>query len=943
MAREARGRRRSSERTQGELIMAIERWVRRLDLRVRSIVMGARVDRELDEELQFHIDRQIEENVARGMSPAAARHAALRAFGGLEQRKEEVRDTRRVSWLLDAVRDGRHAVRLLVRNPMFAAAAVLSLGIGIGANTAMFSVVDALLLKKLPVPQPDGLVYFEVMTEVPYRRDDVPYDMFVRLRDGATSFSSMAGVFAVDRANLTVDAAAHDGAVAPMTRVGLVTADYFATLGVNASIGRVPGPGDDGERPIVVVSDAFWRSRLQADSNLASHTVHLNGVVYDVVGVTPPGFTGEMVGTPTEVWAPFALAAKVMPEVPTAPRGITVRVIARLAPGVSAAQAASSTLPVLKQAHIANAAQYQVTIDEAAIAAIELDLPDMSRGISPQRRAFRRSLLTLMAFVALLVVVGCANVANLLLARSAVRQRELAVRLAVGAGRGRIARQMLAESAIIAALGGLSGLALAMWATSLLSSLLAAAPATLNTQSTGIVLDLRIDPRVLLFATALCGVAAALSGLVPAMAAQRIAPATALRAARTLGLERFSGPSSALLVAQVAVSMVLLIGAGLFVRSLQNLRAQDLGVDRERALLVWVSPGQTGRQGDSMIALWDAMLERLSAIPGVVAVGAANQAMLNGGDVGMGVPSVAIIIPGEPRLLTARISGRQFVTPGFFSAAGIRVVAGREFADRDAGESSSVVMMNATMARFYFGSETAAIGRMVQFPGPSKQPHQIVGVTRDYVRTTPRHALDYFNTYYPYRHPDAINRGQSSRLRAMQIAIKTTGEPMAIADAVRRELRAVDPLLPVLAINTPDQQVDGLLAQDRIVASLSTALGATAMVLASLGLFGLLSYRVARRTNEIGVRLAFGATRSAVIAMVLRESGRLIAVGLMIGVAAAVMLARFVSSRLFGVSATDPWTIAGAVALLTAVACIAALIPARQAATVDPSAALRCD
>jgi predicted permease len=921
----------------------MSRFLRIIALRLRSLFSGSSVDRELDEELRYHLDQQIAANVAAGMSPQAARTAASRAIGGFEQRKEECRDTRRVSWLLDAVRDGRYALRMLARNPVFAAAAVLSLGIGIGANTAMFSVVDALLLKKLPVPHPDGLVHFEVMTEPPYRRDDVPYDMFVRLREGSASFSSMAGVTAVDRANLTVDAAAQDGAPASMTRVGLVTADYFATLGVKASVGRVFGPADGGERPIVVVSDGFWRSRLQADANLASHVVHLNGVVYDVVGVTPPGFTGETVGTPTDVWAPFALAAKVMPEIPTAPRGVTVRLIARLAPGVSAAQAAASTLPALKQAHIDNAAQFKVTIPEAALAAIELNLADMSRGISPQRRSFRRTLLTLMAFVALLVVVGCANVANLLLARSSVRQRELAVRLAVGAGRGRIGRQMLAESAIIAALGGVVGLVLAVWATSLLSSLLASAPASLGTQPAGIVLALRIDPRVLLFATALCGIAAALSGLAPAIAAQRIAPATALRSARTLGLGRFAGPSSGLLIAQVAVSLVLLIGAGLFVRSLENLRAQDLGLDRERALLVWVSPGQTGRQGDAMIALWDAMLDRLSAIPGVVAVGAANQAMLNGGDVGIGVPSVAIIIPGAPRTLTTRISGRQFVTPGFFSAAGIRVVAGRGFTARDAGESSSVVMMNATMARFYFGSAGAAIGRMVQFPGPSKQLHEIVGVTSDYVRTTPRHALDYFNTYYPYRHPDAINLGQPSRLRAMQIAIKTTGEPLAIADAVRRELRAIDPLLPVLAINTPDQQLDGLLAQDRIVASLSTALGATAMVLASLGIFGLLSYRVARRTSEIGVRLAFGATRASVLRLVIAESGRLVMTGIAAGVLAAVVLSRLVASRLFGVSATDPWTIAGAAALLMAVACLAALIPARQASTIDPSSALRCD
>ena len=922
--------------------MAFDRLWRVVRLRLRSLFSGTAVDRELDDELRYHLEQQADVNIARGMTPEAARTAALRAIGGVEQRKEECRDTRRVSWLIDAVRDGRYSLRMLARNPVFAIAAVMSLGIGIGANVAMFSVVDALLLKKLPVPHPDGLVHFQIMTEPPYRRDDVPPRMFERLRESATSFSAMAGSWPVERANVGVDGVAGDTTSASMTRIGLVTGDYFATLGVTATIGRVLGP-DDTERPVAVVSDAFWRSRMSGDPDLRSRTVHLSGSSFDVVGVTPPGFAGELVGTPTDVWVPFAQLRTVMPEIPSGTGGVTLRVIARVIPGVSSDQAIAATLPVLRQAYRENAALYNVKVSDSQLAPIDLQLIDMSRGISPQRRSFRASLLTLMAFVGLLLAVGCANVANLLLARSSVRQRELAVRLAVGAGRGRIARQMLAESAIIAALGGLAGLALATWATSVLSSLLASAPATLNTQSAGIVLDLSIDPRVVAFATVLCGITAALSGLVPAMLAQRIAPAAALRSSRTLGLGRFAGPSSALLIVQVAMSIVLLIGAGLFVRSLQNLRAQDIGLGRDNQLLVWLAPGQTGRQGDAMVDLWLTMLNRLSAIPGVAAVGASNQAVLNGGAVGMGVPSVAIIIPGRPTTPTSRIAGRSFVTPGFFAASGIRLAAGREFTEQDAGAASHVVMMNASMARFYFGSEAAAVGRMVQFPGPSKQPHEIVGVINDYVRTTPRHARDYFSTYYPYRHADAINRGQPSRLRAMQVAIKTTVPPLTVADDIAREIRAIDPLLPVLSINTPDDQLDGLLAQERIVAALSTALGVTALVLAALGLFGLLSYRVARRANEIGVRLAFGATRASVLRMVLAESSRLVIAGVIVGVIAAVMLAGLVSSRLYGVSGSDPWTIGVAVAVLALVATFAAAIPARRASTVDPSTALRCE
>jgi predicted permease len=924
--------------------MAIDRWVARVALRLRSIVSGTRLDRELDDELQFHIDQQTELNISRGMSRDDARRAALRAFGGIEQQKEACRDTRRVSWLIDAVRDGRHALRLLVRNPVFAVAAVSSLGIGIGANVAMFSIVDALLLKKLPVPNPDGLVHFTAVVEPPYRMNELMFEHYERMRETSPWFSAMAAVRPVDRSNVSVDHPAHDGGSSATTRVALISDNYFSTLGITAARGRTIGPDDNTERPIAVVSDAFWRARLKGDPNLTAHTLYLNGTAYDVVGVMPPGFSGEGVGTPVDFWVPLALASKVVPELPQGATGMGWRVIARLAPGLSIEQATASALVSFRQSDREGFASRGLKFDEAAAAArISVELVDASRGVSPQRRAFRQSLLILMTGVALLLIVACANLANLLMARSSTRQRELAVRLAVGAGRGRIARQMLTESALIAGCGGLAGLAFASWATSVLSSLMAAAPVSLNNDSMGLSLDLHIDPRVLVFATALSGLTAMLSGMAPALAAQRVPPASVLRANRTLGLDRLNGPSSWLLIAQVAVSLVLLVGAGLFAASVRNLRMLDIGIGRERELLVWTVPGQTGVRDDAMVDLWRRIQERLAAIPGVAAVGASNQAILNGGLNGMNVPGVMMTVEGEPPKSTTLNGGRSFVTPGFFDAAGIRLIAGREFTERDRENASYVVIINASMARFYFGTEGAAVGRMVRFPGPTKQPQQIVGVINDYVRTSPRNPQNYFSNYFPYRHPEAINRGENSRLRVMLIAIRTSVAPLAIADAVRAEIRAIDPLLPILRINTVEQQLDDVLGQDRLVASLSSALGAMAVFLASLGLFGLLSYRVARRTNEIGVRLAFGATRGAVLRMVLGESGRLIAAGMVIGVIATVTLARFVSSRLFGVSATDPWTIAGAMLLLTIVAGLAALIPARQAASVDPSAALRCD
>jgi predicted permease len=924
--------------------MRFDRWRHIIPLRLRSILSGGEADRDLDDELSFHVERLTEANIAKGMTAADARTAALRAMGGIEQRKEECRDTRRVGWLVDLIRDLRYGARVLGRSPVFAAVAVLSLGIGIGANVAMFSVIDALLLKKLPVPNPDGLVHFTAVVEPPYRMNELMFEHYERLREISPSFSAMAAVRPVERSNVGVDHPANDSGSSATTRVALISDNYFSTLGIAAARGRTIGPEDNTERPIAVVSHAFWRARLKGDPDLTTHSLHLNGTAYDVVGVMPPGFSGEGVGAPVDFWVPLALTSKVVPELPQGASGMAWRVIARLAPGVSLEQATAAALVSFRQSDREGFASRGLKFDEAAAAArVSVELFDASRGVSPQRNAFRQSLLILMAGVALLLIVACANLANLLMARSSTRQRELAVRLAVGAGRGRIARQMLTESALIAGCGGLAGLAIASWATSILSSLMAAAPVSLNNDSMGLSLDLHIDPRVLVFATALSGLTAMLSGLAPARAAQRVPPASVLRANRTLGLDRLSGPSSWLLIAQVAVSLVLLVGAGLFAASVRNLRTLDIGIGRDRGLLVWTVPGQTGVRDDAMVELWQRIQERLSAVPGVAAVGASNQAILNGGLNGMDVPAVMMTVDGEPPKTTTRIAGRSFVTPGFFGAAGIRLLAGREFTEADRGSASYVAIINASMARFYFGTEAAAVGRMVRFPGPTKQAHQIVGVINDYVRTSPRNPQNYFSNYFPYRHPEAINRGQNSRLRVMLIAIRTSGAPLAIADAVRAEIRAIDPLLPILRINTVEQQLDDVLGQDRLVASLSTALGAMAMFLASIGLFGLLSYRVARRTNEIGVRLAFGATRSGVLRMILVESGRLVAAGLVVGVIAALSLARLVAARLYGVSPTDPWTIAGAIALLSIVAGVAALIPARRAATVDPATALRCD
>jgi predicted permease len=845
--------------------------------------------------------------------------------------------------LRDLARDLHHGLRLLMRSPAFALVAIVSLGIGIGANVSMFSVVDALLLKTLPVPRPAELVYL-AGSEGNIRSSELPFPVFDQLhRASPPAFAAFAASWHVERANLSIGDRGSNEQFVNMTRVNMVTGEYFKMLGVNATIGRTLNDADTEQHPVAVVSDRFWRTWLGADPAAISRTLHLNGAVFDIVGVMPKGFTGEWVGVPTDIWVPFATASFVVPEMPLGPRQLPCRAFARLAPGWTSAQAASAVFADYRHAILDDAAAHNFSMTPEEVSGIGLTLLDASRGYSSQRIVFRQSLLILMAGVVLLLVVACANLANLLMARAAARQRELAVRLAVGAGRGRIARQILAECLLIATLGAAAGLAFAVWMTGQISSLMAAAPVSMAGQSSGLVLDLHIDPRVVVFAAGLCLMTAVLSGLGPALAAQRVAPASTLRSSRTLGLGGLAGPSSMLLIAQVAVSLVLLVGAGVFAASLRNLRAQDVGVSREHELLVWTVPGQIGVRDEAMVDLWSRIQQRLAAIPGVVAVGGSNQALLNGGVNRNDRSSVLMTVVGEPPKPTTQGGGRVFITPRFFDAAGIRIIAGRDFTERDRDGAANVAILTASMARFYFGSEAAAIGRMAVFPGPVKQPHEIVGVVADYVRTSPRQDWVEFTNFFPYRHAEAINRGQQSRLRVMLIAIKVTGDPLSIAGAVRAEIRAIDPMIPILQVNTPNQQLDDVLAQDRLITTLSTALSVIAMVLASLGLFGLLSYRVARRTNEIGVRLAFGATRAAVLRMVLAESGRLVIAGVVIGIAAASLLARFIASRLFGISATDPWIMAGAMLLLTAVAAVAALVPARQASTVDPAVALRCE
>jgi macrolide transport system ATP-binding/permease protein len=921
--------------------MRLKHWLYTVPLRLRSLFRRRQVEQELDEELRYHLERQIEEQISKGMTEEEARYAALRAIGGIERRKDECRDMRHVRWIEDLMQDVGYSQRMLRKNPGFTAVAVLTLALGIGANTAIFSVIDALMLKRLSVRNPEQLFMFEGHSvnyhangvAVPGIGYDFPHPTFEKFRTLTNFFSDVSGIYEVDRFNVTVDGP--DGAMdRGQVVVGMASGNYFSNLGVQAARGRTFTPDDDrtpGSHPVAVISYVYWERRFAQAANVVGRTLTLNGTKYDIIGVTAKGFSGEWVGKPVDFWVPFMMASQVMPEVPGGPARFPARVIGRLKPGVKREQAQAAA-QLLRQQILMEAFPNPSPARLKNIASHRIELVPAATGYSPQRRSFGQPLAILMIVVGLLLLIACANVANLLLARAAARQREMAVRLALGAGRGRVIRQLLTESALLAGLGGALGLLFAWWGTNALAAFMQSGPVTGPVVSTNLRLDLHPDARVFAFTAALCLTTAILFGLVPAFRSSRVSltPALMGRGAGSDNACRRFGLGQALVITQVALSLILLIGAGLFARTLSNLKAQDLGFDRDHTLLIWLAPGQTGRPVQALADLCRIVQERLSTIPGARSASVSIGGILDGRE--GGGPSEVITIQGQapkPGLLLRYVQ----ISPRFFDTMGIPLLLGRDFSERDSETAPRVAIINETMARFFFGDQNP-IGKRLGGLGPEGEA-EIVGVVKDTKPGTPRDNPGVI--YRPYPQLQRILRVTWS------VALRTTGDPSALAAGIRQEIRNIDPNLPVLRINTIKQQLNDVLFQERIVASLSGLFGLLAVALAGLGLYGVVSYTVARRTNEIGIRLALGATPADALRMILKETVALALAGVAIGVPVTLTATRLISSRLFGVGAADPLTIAAAAAALLAVASMAALLPARRAARVDPMVALRHD
>jgi predicted permease len=898
--------------------------LRRIAVRLRALFRPRAVDRELDEELRLHVDRAIARNAARGMSSAAARDAARREFGNVTAVAEAARDAWTFQWLEQLLQDLRYAARSMRRRPGLTVVAVSSIALGIGAAVALFAVLDSTLLRRLAVRDPNQLV----------ASHGGSYPLYKRFRELHQVFSDVAAVSLLDRSNVTT-AGASPATDHGIVRVALVSGNYFPMLGVTAAAGRMLTPDDDrvpGGHPVAVIGDGYWRRRFGGARSALGSTLGINGTTYTIAGVAPATFTGETIGRPVDVWVPLMMQSQVMLEMP----GLLdrnngwLRIVARMKPGVTAPQAQAAVQASYRENEIAFAGTQATPQFIEDLRRDPFLLVPIEHGYSRSRDVLERSMMILAGIVAAVLAVACANVAGLQLARAEARSREMAIRLSIGAGRTRLIRQLLTESLVMGVLGGALGSSLAFATTGLLSTTVSVGPVQMDARapSSWVSLDVMPHTRAYIVAAGISLAAGILFGLAPACRGSNAPLAPALLGRGISAWEpRRARLGRVFVVVQVAITVVLVVVTSLLVRSLVNLRSSPLGIDREHLLLVWTTPGQTGRSGDRVSGFVRAVLDSVTRVPGVLSVNATNHGVLEGEDAGGASELLAVDgLAPKPGLLVMR----DAVTPGYFQTAGMALVEGRDLSERDLPAMPRVAVINETLSRFLFGG-VSALGRRI---GSGDAQVEVVGVVKDAKHGTPRDRRGIWYVSY---------RQYPNLLRNMCIVIRTAGDPRAVAEPVRRVLADMEPLLPVLRVDTVEEQLGDALAGERALATLSLGFGSFAALLACIGLYAVVANAVLRRTNEIGIRMALGAPRSAVVRMVLRDTGRIVVGGLVVGAPLAVVAESSIRSRLYGVGANDLTTIAIAVVTLLAVAAVAGLLPARRAARIDPNSALRYD
>jgi predicted permease len=823
------------------------------------------------------------------------------------------------------IQDVRYAVRTLVKAPAFTIVVILTLALGIGANTAIFSLADQVLLRLLPVKSPEQLVVLDgpgAFQGRTFNNGTFSYPIYRDFRDQNTVFDGVLARFPTPLTLMT-------SGQAERVNGELVSGNYFDVLGVRAHIGRTFTQDDDrtaGGHPVAILSHTFWMRRFAGNPGVLNRTVTLNGLSMTVVGVTPPGFYGIVVGEIPDVMVPVAMKAQMTPTwddlLNRRSRWLTV--MARVKPGVSQQQAEAAMNVVYRQINEQEVKEVQAPSQSfrERFVSKHLFLRPGGKGRSDLRQEFSTPILVLMGMVGVVLLIACANVANLLLARGAARQKEVAIRLALGASRGAIVRQRLVESLVLAGGGAILGLAFAWWTGSLLLTML---------PSDGAVQTLTAvpDARVIAFAIAASALTAVLFGLAPALQSTRPALISTLKdeagsASAAPGHARFR---KGLVVAQVGLSVLLLAGAGLFARSLYNLKTLNPGFRADQLLGFSLDPSLNGYSRERSIALFQQLEAQLAQLPDVRSATASVIPLMTNSEW-----SSTVKVEGykskEGEDMNPSVDG---VGPGFFATMGQPLLTGREFTVKDAAGAPRVAIINETMAKYFFGTDHP-VGRHIGW-GRDKTPQiEIVGVVKDSKAATLRQEVKRF-VYVPYM--------QEAEIGQMTFYVRARGAASGIGVSVRQVAQRVDPNLPIFDMKPMTLVMDESLFLERMVAALSVAFGALATLLAAIGLYGVMSYAVARRTREIGIRMALGAERSSVMWLVLKEVALMVGIGVGVGLPIAFALSHVVQSQLFDLSAHDPIALTAAAAVLAFVALAAGYLPARRATRVDPMLALR--
>jgi len=809
--------------------------------------------------------------------------------------------------------DLRYTLRTLKNAPVFTLVAVLSLALGIGANTAIFSLVDAVLLRLLPVRAPEELVVLERVSRQD-RKSNFSYPLYEDFRDRCEAFS---GAIARDRTGFVMSAGSE------MERVSgeMVSENYFSVLGVGAILGRVFAK-EDARAPVAVLSYGFWQRRFGRDPSIIGKAIHLNREPFTVIGVSEAGFNGTEIGFSPDIRLPILLQAQVSGSRDLIHTRTTswLEILARRKSGVSLAQAQSSAGTLFQHLMESDARDVDPR-NRHFLLDQRLALLPGARGLSEFRTFTSGPLLALMSIVGLVLLIACANVANLLLARAAARRREIAMRLALGASRARLVRQFLTEGIVLAVWGASLGVLLAIWTCK-------AVPRVFTEVGQPISLDLNPDVRTLGFLAAVSLLTGILCGLGAAFQGTRANPGTALKSEDGMAVRAPRFSLGKLLVAtQVALSVLLLIGAGLFVRSLEKLRGIDLGFEPEHVLMFGVGPVQGGSRQQQMRSIYPQLLDRMSTIPGVRRASIASQAVLSGA----GSRSTVSVEGYQPKSGEDMNLNDNMVTPGYFATLGIPLLAGRDFTHRDTEKSPKVAIVNETMARYFFGNRNP-IGKRFAFGANQPPDIEIVGLVKDSKYRILRENM-WRTVYIP------SVQGDDSGMTI--VMLRAAGDPAKLAPLVRSQIRALDPSLFIYVMRTLPQQIEINLFSDKLIAKLAGFFAFLALLLASVGLYGVMSHAVTRRTREIGIRMTLGAKRTAVLWLVTKETLLLLGIGMAIGIPAAFALTRLASSLLYEVSPADPIATAAAAVLLTAVALLATWIPARRATKIYPMDALR--